>query len=453
MRRPKPTEEKPRPTAIYVTEIIEGMIDGVVITDLEGRIIQMNKSSNEMFGYSGQETTGKSVIEFIPEEEAPKARELVGKVAETGELVKNVEFTGIRRDWSRFPILVNGSLLRDEEGEPSKLLIVYKDIAELKRAEEARVKLELAHKELTALERARAFTLILFKDVFKPLLNACRPETVAKVGDRLKELSERVPMAAGMEIAGDGSVNLDEDSIREALADLSPGEGMGEVISAFSEIMNACYPLVRVDVGDQKATEIFSNLFKKRRTAPYGPDLLKVVPDGVELPDLVFKPLEPGRCYLVEESKAYQSFSMFGDMLAYGFLGLCISTTHPADVKGESGFVGKATVLWLSKAERDYAVSPSNLGILRDRISEFISQNENAVVLLNGLEYLITTNGFDTTLKFIHDIREVITLNRSVLILPAAPRALEERQLELLERYMEVIEVVGGGGINDDKYY
>ena len=63
-------------------------------------------------------------------------------------------------------------------------------------------------------------------------------------------------------------------------------------------------------------------------------------------------------------------------------------------------------------------------------------------MLLDGLEYLVTTNGFDLTMKFLHDLRESVTLNRSRLIVPVSPATLDTRKLALLERHMEPIEIV-----------
>jgi PAS domain S-box-containing protein len=131
------------------TEIIDGMIDGVVVTDLKGRIIQTNAASNVIFRTTREESLGKHLTEFISEEEVPLVLDLLSKVIKTGEPVKNVEFAAIRKDGTKFPLLTSGSLLRDEEGRPNRLLIVYRDITKLKQAEEERAAAERARTEET----------------------------------------------------------------------------------------------------------------------------------------------------------------------------------------------------------------------------------------------------------------------------------------------------------------
>ncbi|MEM2890829.1 MAG: DUF835 domain-containing protein, partial [Candidatus Hadarchaeum sp.] len=127
----------------------------------------------------------------------------------------------------------------------------------------------------------------------------------------------------------------------------------------------------------------------------------------------------------------------------FGNPGLIITTSHPSHIRREHNIPERIIILWLSKMEVENAISPSNLGMIRDRISAFVSKKDNAVVMLEGLEYLITTNGFDLTLKLMHDIREITVVNRARLIVPVSPLALEPKQLEMMRRFMEVIQAEG----------
>jgi len=122
--------------ARVAADTIDGMIDGVVVADLEGRIIQKNPASDKMFGYSGGEVIGRKLTEFIPEEEAPKALKAISELLKTGAPKRNFEFTGVRKDGNRFPILVSASVLRDEKGKVNQLIVAYRDITERKRVEE-----------------------------------------------------------------------------------------------------------------------------------------------------------------------------------------------------------------------------------------------------------------------------------------------------------------------------
>ena len=445
----KPAEKvKPR---LAAEEIVSAMPDALMVLDMDGVIISINPAYTRIFGYKPEERVGKSFTELpFKAEDLERFSKLWEQFIKTGEIsAEPIETVRSTKDGREIPTSITYSLIRDAEGNPKNVIAVLRDITELKRVEEElkakAEELERAYKELAVLERARAFAFILFKDVFEPSLKECSGETIGKIRDQVKDLGKRLPLTKGVRVGYDGSVTLDEASIREVLGGMTHEEATREITSTFSEIMDACDPIIRADLGDERATatasRIFSSLFERPEVTAYRSDLVRVVPDGVEIPRGYIL-LEVGRSYLVEERKPTYASRIFSEMVSYGFPGLCISTAHPADVKQEYGLRGKVTVLWLSKVEKDYSISPSSLGMLRDRITSFAERNENSVVLLDGLEYLISTNGFDLALKFLHDLMESVTLNRSRLIVPVSPGALEARELALLERSMEPIEVV-----------
>ena len=129
-------------------DTIEAMPIGVVITDLEGKIIQENKESHRIFGYGP--TPGEPVTDFLVEEEVPRVLKAFQECMEKG-YYRGFETTGVAKDGRKISLLVDATLLRDTEGNPSSIVITYRDVTELKRAEEERIK---AEKEVAALKRA-----------------------------------------------------------------------------------------------------------------------------------------------------------------------------------------------------------------------------------------------------------------------------------------------------------
>ena len=466
-------EEKLRLAAVAVAD---SLLDFVMMLDLDGKVIHVNPSLEKACGYKKEELIEKHITEIGPlfspaptEYIPPLMKERMGK-GSIGPFELPIYMARIGREGVAS---LTASLIKDAEGKPQYFIMVLRDITELKRVQEkerevaeaekkraaeltersaallsiledevaTREELERAYKELAVLERARAFAFILFKDTLEPLLKECGRRTIGKIRDQVWDLGERLPLAKGVRIGYDGSVALDEVSIRKVLGGRTHEEATSEVTSAFSGIMDACDPIIRADIGDERATattsRIFSSLFSRPEVSPYRSDLMRLVPDGVEIPREYIL-LEPRRSYLVEERKPAHAFRIFSEAVRYGSNGLCITPLHPDDAKREYG-LGGATVMWLSKHE---GISPASLGILRDTIEGFIEKAENTIVILDGLEYLITTNGFDLTLKFLHDLSESITLNRSKLIVPVSPPTLGTKELALLERHMEPIEIV-----------
>jgi len=212
-----------------------------------------------------------------------------------------------------------------------------------------------------------------------------------------------------------------------------------KMTNQFVDLFISTYATISLE-SQQNADEWIKNLFHRYGNFLSRGEILNKMPAEVKIPQ-IFKMCKSGKSYLIENQSPKQAFKIFRDIMRYNLLGLCISTLYPNEVKKDYELSDLTTVFWLSKVDTEYSISPSNLGYLRDKISAFISQNKNAVVMLEGLEYLITTNGFDSTLKFLHDVREAVVINQARLIVPLAPAALERRQLEMLRRFMEVMEV------------
>ena len=63
-----------------------------------------------------------------------------------------------------------------------------------------------------------------------------------------------------------------------------------------------------------------------------------------------------------------------------------------------------------------------------------------AVVIIDGVEFLIVNNDFEKVLRMMHHIIEAVMEYKSPLIISVDPRTLSVREMALLERNMEIIE-------------
>lgn len=149
--------------------------------------------------------------------------------------------------------------------------------------------------------------------------------------------------------------------------------------------------------------------------------------------------LRRGLSFIVKEQKAVKSFEIFTDQVTHNIQGLCITRQYPAAVRQEWG-LEETPIIWLSNQLGKVYVNPANIGILGDTIIRFIEKSDDSVIMIDGIEFLIVNNGFDKVLKMVHRITEVVMEFKSRVIISVDPRALEVREMALLERNMEVIE-------------
>ncbi len=147
------TERKKMEEEIRVyAQAIEGAYDAFLITDRKGKIIFINQSVLDMYGYRRKELIGKQVSIFPSQSNLKKQKEAIREAKTkggwSGELINK------RKSGEEFPIILSLSLVRNEKNEVVGLLSVFRDITETKKLiselEEERITLEERVRKRTA---------------------------------------------------------------------------------------------------------------------------------------------------------------------------------------------------------------------------------------------------------------------------------------------------------------
>lgn len=147
----------------------------------------------------------------------------------------------------------------------------------------------------------------------------------------------------------------------------------------------------------------------------------------------------PGRSYLLEGDDIEGGFDVLKGISEKGQRLFIFSRMNPLRIRKDFD-LEEADIYWLTGKESEdiNTVSP-NLEALTWQLEEIISKN--SVVFLDGLEYLISNTNFDACIQFVRHIIDSISETDTILILTISPEALEKRQLRILEREMEVVEI------------
>jgi hypothetical protein len=146
--------------------------------------------------------------------------------------------------------------------------------------------------------------------------------------------------------------------------------------------------------------------------------------------------LKPGSSYLFADKGVPQAYEAFKRLVSEGRRGLVITRTHPTRVLQQYSL--DCPVMWIAKnikaASGVLSLEPTRLMKIHSTVSDFIKANPGAAVLLDGLEYLITENGFSPVMKAIQLTNEEVAMSGAFLLVPIDPRTLDTQQLGLLER-------------------
>jgi PAS domain S-box-containing protein len=132
----KQAEETLRESEERYRTLFESSRDGIIFTDVEGRILRSNPYYREMLGYSEEELHTLTYQQLTPrrwhETEAAIVRDKIMSRGYSGVYEKEY----IRKDGTVFPIGIQVWLIRDVHGEPQGMWGIVRDITERKRAEE-----------------------------------------------------------------------------------------------------------------------------------------------------------------------------------------------------------------------------------------------------------------------------------------------------------------------------
>jgi len=109
---------------------------GVAVADADGQILTCNPALEQMLGYPAEEWTGRSIADAVHPDDF-EGVEAVNRALFSGESdALALEHRFLRKDGSAVSVRAWVSLVRDERGAPSRLIAIFEDLSDRKRAEE-----------------------------------------------------------------------------------------------------------------------------------------------------------------------------------------------------------------------------------------------------------------------------------------------------------------------------
>ncbi len=146
-----------------------------------------------------------------------------------------------------------------------------------------------------------------------------------------------------------------------------------------------------------------------------------------------------GHCYLIEEEKLERSLKLFMETLNKGYKGYSITRTNPRHLKAIRE-LKNAKIVWLTdKESKTEATIPPVLERLMYEIGDFVRSEEKGCLILDGMEYLVSSNSFDAVLRFIRRLVDEVSESGSIFLVTVSPYTFKNIELKILEREMEKI--------------
>ncbi|UCF08893.1 MAG: isoleucine--tRNA ligase [Thermoplasmata archaeon] len=148
--------------------------------------------------------------------------------------------------------------------------------------------------------------------------------------------------------------------------------------------------------------------------------------------------LKWGGLHLMKSEDTEPVYGLIEEAVSKGYPAVCFTRDFPKKIREIYNF-GETKIYWLSNIGKADTIRPKNLEKLSLSMEQFLAQDKTGVILLSGIDYLITNNNFITVLRLIQSLRDQVAVSNSILIIPVNPSVLEENQLRLLEREVDFI--------------
>ncbi|MEV6244195.1 EAL domain-containing protein [Lentzea sp. NPDC051838] len=138
-------------------EVVTSASNGVLIVDLEGRLLRVNAAVGDILGHTADELTGLPLLDLV----APQFREMLSDaladlVSGAAERIRQSQRM-LRKDGEAARLTLTASLLRGADDEPMHFVVVVEDGTELELLQ-SELKRQSLHDVLTGLPNRQFFT-------------------------------------------------------------------------------------------------------------------------------------------------------------------------------------------------------------------------------------------------------------------------------------------------------
>ena len=150
--------------------------------------------------------------------------------------------------------------------------------------------------------------------------------------------------------------------------------------------------------------------------------------------------LQEGCLTIVHEKRAEMSYAIVRQMTNDGLPCMIIGREPPERIHSIRGIrIDDENVIWLTNLVGRRCVNPTHLSSVLNSLTKFLDSNSAGILFIDGIEYLITNNGFDQVLKFMNKIEDMIITSGISFLITIDPRTLDAQNLALIERGAESI--------------
>lgn len=263
-------------------------------------------------------------------------------------------------------------------------------------------------------------------------------ESVVRFKDHLQTLglSDVVEFERGKISFRPAKPKLDLGEIADKSLDFMKQQSWA--LSAVKPFTNVFVSTYRTIKSKKDADEWFERMLRKHGAFLYRHGILDAMPEDARIPG-IFRELEVGKSYLVQEDRPRRCLEMLRETVNYGFKGLCFTMRYPPQkVRNEYGLEG-VDIIWLRLNPKKgvKTLAPDKLDKLEKTISEFIAPG-GAIVLVDAFDQIKVVNGFEKSMEFLQKMKVAAAESGANLLISMRPESVWEEESATIAKITKI---------------
>lgn len=218
------------PAAAHLAAIVESSMDAIISLTLEGTVLSWNRGAELIYGYTTEETVGKSFATLVGKGADPLPDYAQRLRAGSAPSHYERDTVHARKDGRSVDVALTISPIREAEGEVRAASIIARDISERKQAE--RRLAELANQDdLTGLANRRRFHEQLQRHLDACSRQGWRGALLLLDLDRIKKVNDTLGHGAGDQVIKQSAARLARRLRRDDVLGRLGGDEFGVLLA------------------------------------------------------------------------------------------------------------------------------------------------------------------------------------------------------------------------------
>lgn len=407
------TERKKAENEIKFSEekyrsIFESSLEGIVISDLKGKILEVNTATLDIFGYEMEEMIGKSAVLGYA---YPEQRESMFQKLMKNGFVRNQELVFKHKDGAIVNILGSAILLRDKNENVDRVFSIFSDITKRKKNEEQ-------------IKKSKDYLQNVIDSTYEVIFtvdSTYKIRTWNKTAENITGIKRKNIVGKYLK-----QINVFEnpEEINRYIQNIIQGKK-----GFLSEItLNTTYSTKRIfSISPSYIRDLSKNIS----------EVIFVCRDVTFERELYGK-LKYGNNYIISDAEMNTSLDIFKDLIKTSIQGLYIGRKIDNQVKNAL-ISNNIKILKLSDEKIDDISIISTLEDLYKSIKDFVEYNKKSVVLIGRVDYLISRYSFENSINILYRINDLVQKHKSIFLLRVNPSTINAQQLSVLNEEFDKI--------------